>query len=103
MAETRMMKVEEEVKLRIEELKAKFSARSESEVVKRLLEYHDKRNLHIELPEGTMSNVRKTKDYLKVSNEAAVVEITQHYFDLALSYPLTVFEKIQQHQRLSRW
>jgi DNA-binding GntR family transcriptional regulator len=103
MSEPKMMKIKSDVKERIEKLKTKFSASSESDVVQRLLEYYEKSASHVELTDEAMAALKKQKEYLRVSSEADVIQIQNHHFDLALSYPITVFEMIQKHQKYSRW
>lgn len=102
MSEAKMMKVKSDVKERVEELKKKFKVGSESDVIEKLLQYWDKQPRHVELPEETMTEVKKCKEYLRVNSEADVIQVTQLHFDTSLQMNFTTFEKLQDLQR-RRW
>lgn len=103
MSEVKMMKVKEGVKERVEQLKSKLRASSESDVIQKLLEYYDKNERHVELTDEVSGELKELKNYLRVSDEVATIKVLLHHFDMSSSVPKTVIEMVRDNQRYSRW
>lgn len=75
------IQVDEQVKIEVENLKQKWSCRSESDVIDRLILYQHRSARHIEIEDASLlEKLKKLQTDLNLSGIAAVIEVLYHHW-----------------------
>lgn len=95
MAAEAMMRIEQEVKDQLEELKSKVSGGTPSGTIKKLIEYHDKKTNHIPVDNSIRDEFQKLKSKLglrSLSSENDLVKLLLAHYNNSSELAKETFE-----------
>ncbi|USG68552.1 hypothetical protein NDK47_27595 (plasmid) [Brevibacillus ruminantium] len=74
------IQVPEEVKTKVEDLKRQLQARTEYEVIEKLIGYYEKKQCHLHLDEAVKEEFRAAKNQLRIYSDSDFVKFLLHHW-----------------------
>lgn len=74
------IQVPEELKTKVEELKGQFRARTEYEVIEKLIAYYEKNPFHLLLEESVRNDFKNAKTELRIREDSDFVKLLLHHW-----------------------
>lgn len=75
------IQVPEELKAKVEELKGSFRAKTEYEVIEKLIAYYEKKENHVFLEDSIRDDFKALRNKLMLRDDSQVVELLTHHYE----------------------